>query len=249
MSNLLLFLSVLFCANFSFGQLGDWKLPSYFGIQTRAIFPSAFVGNPLTTVSKDAMKATLTQNLGYSFGGVVRVGITELIALETGINFTQRYFRIEGSLVDSNIYVKNDLGFIQYDIPINALFYVKMTKQWYANASLGVAAGFKPTSIATLNNINGTQIFYHTGVVENKASLDLNGNLGFEFRSKRSGFFYLGTSVRLPIRPLFVYVATFKDQSYKATQYGNVSGAYLSLDLRYFFRNIKATNQEERPIE
>ena len=230
-------------------QLGDTRLPSYFGVQVRTIFPSSFVSNPATTVSKDGMKSTITQTPGYSFGGIVRVGLTELIALETGINFNQRYFAINGSVADSGIFVNNALGFIQYDIPINGLFYIKLAKQWYANASLGVAAGFKPTSIATLNNINGSQLFYHTGVVDKKASLDLNGNIGFEFRTKKFGFFYLGTTVRLPLKPLFIYVATYKNQGYKVTQYGDVSGAYLGVDFRYFFRNVKARIEEVKPIE
>lgn len=230
-------------------QLGDTRLPSYFGVQVRTLFPSSFVSKPSTTVSKEGMKSTITQTPGYSFGGIVRVGLTELIALESGINFSQRYFTVNGSVADSGIFVNNSLGFIQYDIPINGLFYIKLAKKWYANASLGVAAGFKPTSIATLNNISGSKFFYHTGVVDKKASLDLNGNIGFEYRTKKLGFFYLGTTVRLPLQPIFIYVATYKNQGYKVTQYGDVSGAYLGVDFRYFFRNVKARVEEEKPIE
>lgn len=230
-------------------QLGDSRLPSYFGVQVRTIIPSTFVSDPSTVVSKEGMKSTITQTPGYSFGGVVRVGITELIALETGINFNQRYFSINGSLADSGIFVTNSLGFIQYDIPINGLFYIKLSKKWYANASLGIAAGFKPTNIATLNNISGSKFFYHTGVVDKKASLDLNGNIGVEFRTKKKGFFYLGTTVRLPTKPLFIYVATYKNQGYKVTQYGDVSGAYIGVDFRYFFRNVKALTEEDNHFE
>jgi Outer membrane protein beta-barrel domain len=230
-------------------QLGDARLPSFFGIQVRSVFPSEFVGNPVTSLSKDALAASITQSPGYSFGGIVRVGLSELIALETGINFTQRYFKLRGSIADSGIYVTNSLGFIQYDVPVNALFYIKLSKKWYANASLGLTAGFKPTSIATLNNINGSQFFYHTGVVDKKTSFDLNGNLGFEFRTKKSGFFYLGTTVRIPTKPLFIYVATYKNQGFKVTQYGDVSGSFLGIDLRYFFRNVRAIAEDKKPIE
>ena len=245
--------SVVFCFIMSwflsYAQLGDNRFPSYFGLQVRGVFPSDFVSSPSLTLSKEGMKSTISQTPGYSFGGVVRVGLTELISLETGINFTQRNFGIQGSLADSGVFVTNTLGFIQYDVPINGLFYIKLAKKWYANASLGIVAGFKPTDIATMNNINGSQFFYHTGIVNKKASLDLNGNLGFEFRSKKSGFFYLGTTVRLPAKPLFVYVATYRNQGYKVTQYGDVSGAYLGVDLRYFFKNVRAVKEEKKPIE
>jgi hypothetical protein len=233
----------------AFCQIGDTKLPSYFGVQVRSIIPTNFVGNPITTLQKDGLQASLQQTIGYSFGGIVRVGLTELIALETGINFSQRYFKVQGSIADSGIYVTNQLGFIQYDLPLNGLIYIKLTKRFFANASLGVTAGFKPTSIATQNNIDGSKFFYHTGFVNKKASLDLNGNLGFEFRSKKTGFYYLGTTVRLPLAPLFTYISTYRNQGYKVTQYGDVSGAFLGIDLRYFFRNVKAQKEDKRPIE
>ena len=149
----------------SYAQLGDNRFPSYFGLQVRGVFPSDFVSSPSLTLSKEGMKSTISQTPGYSFGGVVRVGLTELISLETGINFTQRNFGIQGSVADSGVFVTNTLGFIQYDVPINGLFYIKLAKKWYANASLGIVAGFKPTDIATMNNINGSQFFYHTGIV------------------------------------------------------------------------------------
>lgn len=249
------FLSLLFFILFTIlaknilAQLGDTRLPSYFGIQARAIFPSSFIGNPITHISIEGFDATLTQKPGYSFGGTVRAGITELIAFETGINFTQRYFDIQASVVDSGIFVTNDLQFIQYDIPINALIYIQMTKKWFANASLGVAAGFKPTGVGTLNTYGSTTKIYHTGIVNKKASLDFNGNVGFEYRSKKKGFFYVGSSFRLPIKPLFIYAASYKDQGYKVTQYGNVSGAYLSFDFKYFFKNINGREEIPPPIE
>jgi hypothetical protein len=55
--------------------------------------------------------------------------------------------------------------------------------------------------------------------------------------------------VRLPAKPLFVYIATYRNQGYKVTQYGDVSGAYLGLDLRYFFKNVRAVKEEKKPIE
>jgi len=232
-----------------FCQLGDTKLPSYFGVQIRSIIPTAFVGNPTTSLQKEGLKSSIQQTPGYSFGGIVRVGLTELLALETGINFSQRYFHVQSSIADSGLYVTNRLEFIQYDLPLNGLIYIKLSKQFYANASLGVNAGFKPTSIATLNNVGGSKFFYHTGYVDKKACLDINGNLGFEFRSKKSGFFYLGATVRLPLAPVFTYISTYRNQGYKITEYGKVSGAFLGVDFRYFFKNVRAIREEQRPIE
>lgn len=230
-------------------QLGDQKFPSFFGLQIKTLIPTNFIGDVQTTVSKDGFKSTISQNIGYSFGATVRAGITELIAFETGINFNQRYFDIQSSYADSGIFVSNQLGFIHYDVPINGLIYIKLSKRLYANASLGLAAGFKPTSIGTLNNAGGTTYIFHTGAVTKKISLDLNGNLGAEYRSKKSGTFYLGGSIRLPLKPLFTYISTYKNQGYKATGYGDVSGGYLSIDLKYFFKNVRGQSPIKVPIE
>ena len=234
-----------------FCQLGDEsKFPSYFGIYARAVFPSNAIGNAPITVSKNGFTSTITQNLGYSFGGTVRAGITKLISFETGINFTQRNFSIQMDLVDSSITGTNTMGFIQYDIPLNALIYIQLSKIWYANASIGMAVGFKPTNIGVINYPGGLHTITHTGYVKSKIGLDINGNFGVEYRTKKSGIFNLGGSVRIPLQPLFQYIAVYTNQSYRTGAIADVNGSYLSLDLKYFLP-LKRGNAEIKkgPIE
>jgi hypothetical protein len=170
---------------YSYCQLGDEKkFPSYFGVQAKVVIPSNVTGNGPITVSKNGFTSTITQNIGYSFGGTVRAGITKLIAFETGINFTQRNFSIQMDLADSNITGTNTMGFIQYDIPLNALIYIKLSKRWFANASIGMAVGFKPTNIGVINYPGGLHTITHTGYVKSKIGLDINGNFGVEYRTK-----------------------------------------------------------------
>ena len=243
---------LLFSPIFLWSQLGNSRrVPSYFGIYGKAIIPSSLTGSPILTVSKDGMSNTITQELGYSFGGSVRAGITKLIAFETGINFTQRNFNIDIALVDSNLSAKNTLGFIQYDIPLNGLIYIQMTKKWYLNASLGAAVGFKPTNVGVINLPGGPHTFYSSGFVKHKTSIDINGNFGIEYRTKKSGFFNLGASVRIPTSPLFQYVAVYKNQGYRTAVAGDVNGSYITLDLKYFLPSKRGgpSNLPRGPIE
>ena len=123
------------------------------------------------------------------------------------------------SVADSNQYAERDLGFLTYDIPLNCLIYIKLNKTWYANASLGLSAVYKPSTIGGVNNLEGSHTFIHTGYVDykKKFTADFNGNIGFEFRSKNSGFFYLGGAVQIPLEPLFYLAGMYKYQGYEIT--------------------------------
>lgn len=214
------------------------RFPSYFGIQVRPVFPTRFIGESSASFLKDGFSTTISQKVGYSFGGTVRAGITKLIAFETGINFTQRNFNIDMSIADSNVFATNDLSFIQYDIPLNALIYVQLSEKFFMNASLGVALNFKPSDVGVLTLPGGSFSFTHTGRVNSLATVDLNANFGFEYRTEKSGFFYIGGSARVPFSPLFTLVSQYKYDGYKTTIYGDVDGSFLSVDFKYFFPNI-----------
>jgi hypothetical protein len=86
--------------------------------------------------------------------------------------------------------------------------------------------------------------------VKSKIGLDINGNFGVEYRTKKSGIFNLGGSVRIPLQPLFQYIAAYSNQSYRTGAIADVNGSYLSLDLKYFLP-LKRGNAEIKkgPIE
>ena len=225
------------------------RVPSYFGFQYQSVIPNNLVGEKTLTLTNESFNSTTTQKIGYSAGATVRAGITELIAFETGINFTKRNFDINMQMPDSNLFVSDAFSFIEYSIPLNCLIYIKMTKEWYANASLGVAAIYKPSSVGRQINPEGLHSFIYEGYADfrKKIGLDFNGNVGFEYRTKKSGFFYLGGSVRIPFAPLFIMATQYKNQGYKLTSYGQINGSYFSIDLKFFFPNLRSTGSPFNP--
>jgi hypothetical protein len=252
--NRLLLLVFLLSSIYSFSQKKSNKrerFPSYFGIQVRPVFPTRFIGEPVTTLNSQEFSTTITQKIGYSFGGTVRAGLTRLLAFETGINFTQRQFGISMSVADSNVSATNDLTFICYDVPINGLVYVQLSERFYMNASLGAALTFKPTDVGIITLPGGAFTFTHTGYAQRKGGIDLNANFGFEFRTEEKGFFYLGGSARVPFAPVFELIAQYKYEGYKNTVRGNIDGSFLSIDFKYFFPNINNKGQQFQngPIE
>lgn len=250
----LLLVILLLSSSTSFAQNKPKKkerFPSYFGVQVRPVFPTRYVGEPSVTLINQEFSTTITQKMGYSFGGTVRAGLTKLLAFETGINFTQRQYGISMSVADSNVFATNDLTFISYDVPLNGLVYVQLSEKFYMNASMGAALMFKPTSVGILTLPGGKYSFTHTGVVSSKGAIDFNANVGFEYRTEKSGFFYLGGSARIPFQPVFDMVAQYKYDGYKNTVYGSVDGTFLAIDFKYFFPNIqnRGIQFQDGPIE
>lgn len=223
------------------------RFPSYFGFHFRPIFPTNFIGNPTLTLEKDELTTTIKQKLGYSFGATVRAGLTKLLAFESGINFTQRNFDLSMAIPDSNVYAENDLGFICYDIPINALVYIQLSEKIFMNTSLGMAITFKPTNVGVLTLPGGSNSFTHTGYTPKKFAYDMNANIGFEYRTEKNGFFYIGGSGRIPLKPIFEMVVEYKYQGYSNVVRGNMDGSYLALDFKYFFPNIKKRGPQFQP--
>ena len=81
----------------------------------------------------------------------------------------------------------------------------------------------------------------------------MNANVGFEFRTEKNGFFYLGGVARVPFKPLFdLYVQyDYTGTDYQSIMHGTVDGSFLSIELKYFFPNIKnkGIQFQKGPIE
>jgi hypothetical protein len=250
---ILLVLFPLLGANLSYAQTSKKKekFPSYFGFQYRPLFPTRFIGDPETIMIQEEFSTTLSQQMGFSFGGTIRAGITKLIAIETGINLTRRNFDVSMSIPDSNLFATNQLRFLSYDIPINGLVYVQLSEQFFMNASLGLNLSYKPTNVGILTLPGGLHSFTHTGRNRSKLIFGVNANFGFEYRTEKSGFFYIGGSGIVPFSPLFNMAAQYKNQGYTNTIYADVDGSFLAIDLKYFFPNIQSKGPQFKrgPIE
>ena len=102
-----------------------------------------------------------------------------------------------------------------------------------------------------LNQPGGDFIYTHTGFVDNKVGLGFNANLGFEYRTEKKGFFYLGGSARIPISNLFWLIADYRYEGHYQRLVGGVDGSFLSIDFKYFFPNIRnrGTQFNDGPID
>lgn len=242
---------VLGLSTVSFGQYRQ-KPENFFGFQFKPLIPLGVVGDRPFDMEVQNFTTTVTPIYGYSYGATVRVGLTELLAIETGINYTKRNFRANYKLPDSSMYAEDELSFINFEIPVNFLVYIKLGKSAYMNTSIGGSANYNPSNIRSVANPEGQHLFIFEGRRRSFFNFHTNANVGFEYRTPKSGIFYLGISGRVPFSPLMTVAAEYRYDTYSVVSYGSVQGATFALDFKYFFHNNKrkkGTQFKEGPIE
>ena len=255
MKTILTTLVSLFILSAGFSQVhkNREKVLSYFGFQIKPVFPGVFIGTTSFESNKDGFNTTFSQDIGYSFGGVVRIGITPFIALETGINMTQRNFNIHSSVPDSNLFVNSRIRYMTYDVPVSALFYIKMAERAFMNVSLGAALSYNSSVSGVKLTPSGHHEIHQTALGK-KVIAEAIGNIGFAYRSPKSGTFYLGAAVRVPFEPLFYLRSEYRNDGFSiltdTEKQGRVDASYIALELKYFFPLIKIKGSPIRtPIE
>jgi len=221
------------------------RFPSYFGLTASPVIPNNFVGEVNTamidTNTSNTMFCNFKQQWGYTFGATVRIGITKTISIETGIAQVHRNFLVTADIPDSNLHVQQQLTFVNYDVPINGLFYVQLSENTFMNAAFGASITQYPSDIVdTMLPASGKR-FDAVGRRIERTHFAINGGLGFEYRTRKSGTFYLGGGVKIPFKPIFFGEVTYNQTDSQTTYraFEPIKSGYFTLDVRYFFPQAK----------
>ncbi len=252
MKILLIFFTLIFFSALGITQNNSPRVKAYFGLQYKPLLAGDFIGSSRLLIKNDTIQGDFTQQLGSSFGGVIRIHFKKNIALETGINRIERNYNIQFSQLDSAITTSKSLKITAFDIPVNILFFVKLTDKIYMNTSLGSSFVFNPSNVATTAIYNKYNLFRAEGRMRSVFAVEMNANLGFEYRTETNGFFYIGASGRVPIKPIFDVAVSNENtvNHQKMVIFGSMTGTYISFDFRYFFPyNNKASTKSGMPIE
>ncbi len=219
-----------------------------FGIQIKPILPiQVFVDGPYefdsTFTDTSFMSGsvpinysgTMVSTTGYSFGMVIRHGFTKTLSLETGINYVRRNYKLTMSRTDTTATTDaTEFGFVSYSIPVQGLVYVRLSEMLYMNASTGVSLDGYASGTTTLGQEGKMQqlSWPHTRI-----GASYIANLGFELRTSKDGYFYIGASYQQPFGLMAVTRTTWRanDDYPRFDRHYFLNGQYLTLDLRYFF--------------
>ena len=203
------------------------------GFQVKPIVPINYFGaGPIDLIS-DSATINISSKMGYSFGMVIRQGLTKTISIETGINYTRRNFKLTGTSSFENSSDVGDFGFVSYEIPVQSLVYIRLAEKLYMNASIGLGINFSASDVASKG-----ENFYIDHYSERAYWINLSflSNLGLEYRTKENGYFYFGASLNTPFWPIALTTLKYYYQNNDNVRFDPIylNGNYLTIDFRYF---------------
>lgn len=209
-----------------------------FGIQFKPIVPSKFFNSGEEQVVQDYLTVNYKPRIGFNFGMVMRQGFTDVISLEAGINMVRRNYDLTARDTDLGMDLKLNFAFVGYEVPVLGLIYVKLGERLWMNGAGGVSFDFYPTSVFNLVSDVQDTIFFDFEQFTSRRhwmQVALLANYGFEYRTKTKGYWYLGISYHRPFDDVATTRATLIRDNIPLSVYNNLSGSYLTIDLRYFF--------------
>lgn len=212
-----------------------------FGLQFKPVIPSNLLRAGEVSLSDNGVNYTVDQKLGYSLGGVVRRGVTRWFSVETGISYVRRNFAAS---------VYNDAGtfsdttrfrIVGYEIPVLGMVYVQLSDQIFMDAAFGLSMDMFPSNVSSGNS----QAFYQKSFRNGWLLPGLIANVGWEWRTRKSGYFYIGASYHRPFIPIYDSHLYYTHNGQNSEQVLQLSGNYLTLDLRFFFHEDPEPKKEK----
>jgi hypothetical protein len=201
------------------------------GFQFRSLFSSEFFNTGPVDLTDNRVNFEMAPGSGSSFGMVIRKGFTNTVSFETGIHYIKRNYKI--AMTDSIGKESSSFSIIGYEIPVSGLVFIQLSDEIFMDVSLGLSLDFYPSDIQSTGDR-----FAHYSARKNWFSPAVIAGLGWEYRTEKSGYFYLGASYHRPFDYIYYSYFNYPDNETPTAQAGSeLQGNYLSFDIRYFFHS------------
>lgn len=213
-----------------------------FGIQLKPIIPVNFFGAGKQVKTGNNITFTNQPKMGLNFGMVIRKGFTKSLSLETGINFLRRNYDLTIDDPDSSFTGTSSFRIVNYEIPVLGLVYVQLSRNMFMNVAGGVSFDIYPTPLYTYDD-------YFTNAVNrtNWLQTSLLANIGWEYRTEKSGYIYIGASLHRPFNKImreYVIYDGINENRNEEMDF-DLTGNYLTIDIRYFFHEEKEKKKKK----
>lgn len=208
------------------------------GIQLKPLIPSKYFGTGTEDAEVEDLRVSFEPNLGVNFGMVVRRGLSRNWSLESGICMVQRNFTLHFNHPELPVEKQLRFRYICYEIPIQAMVFVKLTDEIFMNASAGASLDLYPSNVeSSMYEFRDTVRFdfYQKTFKNNWIQPALLANYGFEWRTPDKGYFYFGASYHRPFQEIGTTRIVFQRDDDPTTTFVRLGGNYLTADFRYFF--------------
>ncbi len=200
------------------------------GLQVKPVLPLEFF-DPLTTMQREHLTGEVELTGGLAFGMSMRVGISDLFSLETGLGqITRRFdFRIVN---DTSGYADgSQVRLVGYELPLAGLVYIRLGQYLWMNTALGGSFDFYASDVQR-DVLEGRVYLFRRNWVQ----MAVIGNLGVEYRTPKSGIIYLGATFHRTFAPVALAELTYYGPNYfPYRMQAELQGTYLTVDLRYYF--------------
>ena len=201
------------------------------GLQLKPIFESGLLKTGKEVLTQNNVDFSITLKSGFSGGVVIRRGLSELLSLETGINLTKRKYELGITDRDTGFTGISEFRIVSYEIPLSLLVFIQLGEKTFMNASLGYCLNMYVSDIHTYD----TTYFDNYATYNSRFRSAILANLGAEFRTEKSGYFYIGATYQRPFGDIYGQHITYEAYGKKEAVFNGLSGSYLTLDLRYYF--------------
>ncbi|MBK9401599.1 MAG: hypothetical protein IPN36_12300 [Bacteroidetes bacterium] len=214
-----------------------------FGVCLRPSFPNSFLRTGPKNFSDSAITYSIVQQSGISFGGLVRHGFTKRLSMETGIIYTKRNYDL--TLTDTTFTGGGGFSIIGYEIPVTALVFIQLDEKLWMDAALGAQMNIFPSDVATFKDF-----YSHYSARRQKVSAGVIANLGVEYRTAKSGYFYVGFVYHRALQTLYdTLIEYYPDRDFTKpfSSIGRTSleGDYFGIDVKYFFHEDPAKKKKK----
>ena len=209
-----------------------------FGLQYKPIIPAAYFNAADLSKSSASYNFNLNPKYSNSFGMVIRHQINKTFSVESGLNYTQRNFKLSITNSTINLADFTAFGMRSYEFPIQLLTYVRASENWYLNIAFGISHNVLASDIFSYSEEKNNFYFQNTDRKSGGYSA-LLANVGIEYRTKSIGYYYFGTSLHRPFKAIGRIYPEYNDKTNIFNEdnefYFDMLGNFVTIDFRYFF--------------
>ena len=209
-----------------------------FGLQYKPIIPAKYFNTGELSKNSGSYILNLNPKYSNSFGMVIRHQINKTFSLESGLNYTQRNFKLSITNNAINLSDFTEFSMRSYEFPIQLLTYVRASENWYLNIAFGISHNVLASNIFSYGE-EGNNFFFQNTYRKNGGYSALLANLGIEHRTENKGCYYLGTSLHRPWKEIGKIYPEYNDNTGNTINnkelYFEMLGNFVTIDFRYFF--------------
>ena len=209
-----------------------------FGLQYKPIIPAAYFNSAELSKSSSSYNFNLEPKYSNSFGMVIRHKINKTFSVESGLNYTQRNFKLSITNSAINLADFTAFGMRSYEFPIQLLTYVRTSEKWHLNIAFGISHNLLASDIFSYGEEKNNFYFQNT-TRKNGGYSALLANVGMEYRTESKGYYYLGTSLHRPWKAIGRIYPEYDDKTNIFNEnkkfYFDMLGNFVTIDFRYFF--------------